>query len=78
MGLLALKVAAVLLHAVHGNHMVGPLPDTAADQLGIAVKQLIVVIHIAGAVAHGVGIFTQEHRHVDIVSGGKTLHVAKR
>ena len=74
-GLLAGEIAAVFLHTVLGYHMIGPFPDAAADQLGITVKQFIIIEHIAGAVAHGMGIFAQEHRHIDIIPVGVFLHI---
>ena len=77
-GQLSLKIAAVFLDAINCYHMVCPLPDTAADELRILVKQLVIVPDIAGAVAHGMRVFTQEHRHGDIIAGGKTLHLFQR
>ena len=61
------EVAAVPGHAVHQHRMVGPLPDAAADGIGKLMEQLYIAVDIAGAVAHGVGIFAQEHRTGGVV-----------
>ena len=65
-GLFSGEVAAVALDPlfVH-DHMVGPFPDAAADELGILVEQFVVGIHITGAVAHGMGVFAEENRLTD-------------
>ena len=75
MSLLPREVAAVFLDTINCYHVVCPLPDTAADELGVLVKEFVVVIHIAGAVAHGVGVFAEEHRHGDIIAGSEMLYL---
>ena len=66
MGLLAGEVAAVLLHAVHDDRVVGPLPDAAADDVRVAVKQLVVVPDVSRAVAHRVRVLAEHDRQVQL------------
>ena len=60
------KIAAVAQGAVLPYAVVTPFPDAPADKMGVAIDPLPVIPYIAGAVAHGVGVFTEENGTDDL------------
>ena len=53
--------------------MVCPLPHTAANHLGIFIEELVIIVNISGTVTHGVGVFTEEYGHIDLIGFHKLL-----
>ena len=78
MSLFSGEIAAIFLDTVHGDHMIRPFPNAAADELGVLVEQLVIVPYVTGAIAHGMGILAEEYRHGDIIRSRIALHVRQR
>ncbi|MPN22961.1 hypothetical protein SDC9_170346 [bioreactor metagenome] len=59
---LVAEVAAVGVAPRRGERVFAPLPDKASGETVVAVDHFPVFEEIAGAVAHGVGVFVHDER----------------